>query len=147
MGFGYDRSRLQETGEAVLWAEFAVRDGQAADLRAEARSSLRFRKRTQPLSAPSAGCVFRNPHPDRARLPAGVPCAAGALIDGAGLKGCAVGGARVSHVHANFMVTRPGATARDVRILLDLCRAEVAERYGVTLAPEVMFLGEFDASS
>lgn len=147
MGFGYDRSRLQETGEAVLWAEFAVRAGEVADLRAEARSSLRFRKRTQPLAAPSAGCVFRNPDPDRARLPAGVPCAAGALIDGAGLKGCVVGGARVSHVHANFMVTRPGATARDVRILLDRCRAEVAERYGVTLAPEVIFLGEFDASS
>ena len=88
MAFGYDRSRVQRTGEVVLWAEFAVEDGRVADLRSEARSSLRFRKRTQPLDAPSAGCVFRNPDPDRQRLPAGVPCAAGALVDGAGLKGC-----------------------------------------------------------
>ena len=145
MGFGYDRSRVQDTGEVVLWAEFTVGVGRVEDLRAEARSSLRFRKRTQPLAAPSAGCVFRNPDPRRHDLPAGVPCAAGALIDGAGLKGRAVGGARVSNVHANFMVTHPGARARDVRRLIDLCRADVAAKYGVTLAPEVVFLGEFDA--
>lgn len=147
MGFGYDRSRVQETGEVVLWAEFAVRAGKVADLRAEARSSLRFRKRTQPLAAPSAGCVFRNPDPRRQELPAGVPCAAGALIDGAGLKGRAVGAARVSHVHANFIVTDPGARARDVRTLIARCRADVAARYGVTLVPEVVFLGEFDATA
>ena len=145
MGFGYGRSRVQESGEVVLWAEFAVAPAPVADLRAEARSSLRFRKRTQPLAAPSAGCVFRNPDPGRARLPAGTPCAAGALIDGAGLKGRAVGGARVSRAHANFIVTEPGARARDVRLLIDRCRADVADRYGVTLVPEVVFLGEFDA--
>lgn len=146
MGFGYDRSRVQETGEVVLSAEFSVETGPAAALRAEARSSLRFRKRTQPLDAPSAGCVFRNPDPDLHRLPSGIPCAAGALIDGAGLKGCAVGGARVSPVHANFIVTDPGARAMDVRILIARCRAAVAEKYGVALAPEVVFLGDFDAS-
>lgn len=146
MGFGYDRSRVQESGEAVLWAEFAVARAPADDLRAEARSSLRFRKRTQPLAAPSAGCVFRNPDPARVRLPAGAPpCAAGALIDGAGLKGRAVGGARVSHAHANFIVTEPGALARDVRTLIERCRVDVAARYGVTLVPEVVFLGERDA--
>ena len=146
MAFGYDRSRVQGTGEVVLWAEFAVREGPAADLRAAARASLRFRKRTQPLDAPSAGCVFRNPDPDRQRLPAGVPCAAGALIDAAGLKGCSVGAARVSHVHANFIVTDSGARARHVQVLIERCRAEVAAKYGVTLASEVVFLGEFDAS-
>lgn len=146
MGFGYDRSRVQESGEAVLWAEFAVGQGRVADLRVEARSSLRFRKRTQPLAAPSAGCMFRNPDPRGRCLPAGVPYAAGALIDGAGLKGCAVGGAQVSDVHANFIVTEPGARAQDVRALIVRCRAHVAAKYGVTLAPEVVFLGEFDAS-
>lgn len=145
MGFGYDRSRVQETGEAVLWAEFAVARADVAGLRAEARSSLRFRKRTQPLAAPSAGCVFRNPDPGR--VPAGAPCAAGALLDGAGLKGRAVGGARVSRAHANFIVTGPGARARDVRTLIDRCRAEVAARYGVTLVPEVVFLGEHGGAS
>ena len=146
MAFGYDRSRVQETDEVVLWAEFGVHRARVADLRAEARSSLRFRKRTQPLAAPSAGCVFRNPDPGSVRLPGGVPCAAGALVEGAGLKGCAVGGARVSDVHANFIVTEPGAAARDVRTLIDRCRADVAARYGVTLALEVVFLGEFEAS-
>ena len=145
MGFGYDRSRVQETGEVVLSAEFTVESGPVAALRAEARSSLRFRKRTQPLDAPSAGCVFRNPDPDL-RLPSGMPCAAGALIDGAGLKGSVVGGARVSPVHANFIVADPDARARDVRILIERCRAAVAEKYGVTLVPEVVFLGEFDAA-
>ena len=146
MGFGYDRSRVQVTREVVLWAEFVVEAGRVADLRAEARASLRFRKGTQPLEAPSAGCVFRNPDPDRQRLPSGAPCAAGALLDLAGLKGCSVGGARVSPVHANFIVTEAGARARDVRILIERCRGAVAEKYGVTLAPEVVFLGEFDAS-
>lgn len=147
MGFGYDRSRVQETNEVVLWAEFGVRAATVADLRAEARSSLRFRKRTQPLDVPSAGCVFRNPDPHRLRLPAGVPCAAGALVDGAGMKGRAVGRARVSRMHANFIVTDPGARARDVRSLIERCRAEVAAKYGVALIPEVVFLGEFDAST
>ena len=147
MAFGYDRSRVQESGEAVLWAEFGVRDARGVDLRAEARSSLRFRKRTQPLAAPSAGCVFRNPDPGSVRLPAGAPCAAGALVDGAGLKGRSVGGARVSPVHANFIVTGPGARARDVRVLVDRCRADVAAKYGVTLAPEIVFLGEWEAPS
>ena len=146
MGFGYDRSRVQESGEVVLWAEFAVEDGRVVELRAEARASLRLRKRTQPLGAPSAGCVFRNPDPGLVRLPAGVPCAAGALVDGAGLKGCAVGGARVSQVHANFIVADAGARARDVRMLIDRCREHVAARYGVTLVPEVVFLGAFDAA-
>ena len=146
MAFRYDRSRVQRTGEAVLWAEFAVRDGRVADLREEARSSLRFRKRTQPLAAPSAGCVFRNPDPGGNHRPAGAPCAAGALVEGAGLKGHAIGGACVSHAHANFIVTRPGARARDVRALIERCRADVASKYGVTLAPEVVFLGEFEGS-
>ena len=147
MGFGYDRSRVQETGEVVVWAEFAVAHARVTDLRAEARSSLRFRKRTQPLGVPSAGCAFRNPDPGRVRIPAGVQCAAGALIDAAGLKGCVVGGARVSRKHANFIVTEPGARAQDVRALIARCRADVAAKYGVTLAPEVMFLGEFDEST
>lgn len=147
MRFGYDRSRVQETGEVVLSAEFSVAAGPSAALRAEARSSLRFRKRTQPLDAPSAGCVFRNPDPELQRLPSGMPCASGALIDGAGLKGAAVGGARVSPVHANFIVTVPGARARDVRVLIERCRLAVAEKYGVVLAPEIVFLGDFGASS
>ena len=141
MGFGYDRSRLMKTGEVVVWSEFGVTRAPAERLRAAARDSLRFRKQTQPLALPSAGCIFQNPDPARDPVPAELPPTAGALIDGAGWKGRAIGGARVSETHANFIVTEPGATARDVRMLLDRVQAAVVDRYGVTLQPEVVFLG------
>ena len=147
MDFGYDRSRLQETGEVVVWAEFGVTRAPAKRLRAAARDSLHFRKRTQPLALPSAGCIFQNPDPARDPVPVDLPSTAGALIDGAGWKGQAIGGARVSETHANFIVTAPGATARDVRTLLDRVQTAVAERYGVTLKPEVVFLGQFGADA
>jgi UDP-N-acetylmuramate dehydrogenase len=142
MEFGYDRSRLQRTGEILLWAEFRVRPGDPATLRAAARVSLAYRKQTQPLHLPSAGCVFQNPAPDVA-LPDGVPRSAGALIDRAGLKNATAGGARVSAVHANFIVNEGGATAADVKALIDRCRAGVARRYGVALQEEIVYLGEF----
>ena len=141
---GYDRSRLQRTGEAVLWAEFAVAPGQAAALRQRACASLAYRQRTQPLAAPSAGCIFQNPDPARDHLPEGVPPFAGALIDRAGLKGAAVGGAMVSRLHANFIVSDGRATASAVRRLIENCRAAVRERLGVTLRDEIIYLGEFE---
>ncbi|MYD71930.1 MAG: UDP-N-acetylmuramate dehydrogenase [Acidobacteria bacterium] len=145
MEFSYDRSRVQRTGELVAWAEFAVSPAPPDRLRAIARESLRFRKRTQPLAQPSAGCIFQNPDVVAEGLEAGQTPYAGALIDGAGLKGCAVGGARVSETHANFIVTEPGAMAVDVRGLIHRVQRAVRERYGVTLRPEVVFLGEFEA--
>ena len=111
MAFGYDRSRLQETGEVLLSAVFRVGAGEPAALRAVARESLAFRKRTQPLDTPSAGCVFQNPGPGRATsCRTGIPWSAGALVDRAGLKGAAIGGARVSPAHGNFIVNDGGAT-------------------------------------
>lgn len=144
MGFGYDRSRLQETGEVALRVELAVEPGEPEALRAEARGSLAFRKRTQPLALASAGCVFRNPDPRGASLPPGVPCSAGALVDLAGLKGAARGGARVSPVHANFVVNEGGATARDVAALVGRMRDSVASRFGIVLEEEIVRLGDFD---
>ncbi len=145
MEFGYDRSRVQRTGELVAWAEFAVSPAPPERLREAARESLRFRKRTQPLAQPSAGCIFQNPDATAGDLPDHLPTTAGALIDGAGLKGCAIGRARVSDTHANFIVTRAGAKARDVRDLILRVQHVVAERYGVALRPEVVLVGQFDA--
>jgi UDP-N-acetylmuramate dehydrogenase len=142
MEFGYDRSRVQRTGEVVLRAGFRVGVGDPAALRAAARVSLAFRKRTQPLALPSAGCVFRNPDPATVRLPPGVPCSAGALVDLAGLKGATCGGARVSPVHANFVVNEGSATARDVATLVERMRDAVAARFGVVLEEEIVRLGE-----
>jgi UDP-N-acetylmuramate dehydrogenase len=143
MAFGYDRSRLQDTGEILLSAVFRVSPGEPSALRAIARASLAFRKRTQPLDTPSAGCVFQNPEPGRDRVPEGIPWSAGALVDRAGLKGAAIGGAQVSVTHGNFIVNNGTATADDIRRLIERCRDEVATRFGVRLREEIVYMGEF----
>jgi UDP-N-acetylmuramate dehydrogenase len=143
MEFGYDTSRLQRSREVLVWAEFAAHAAAPEALRRTARASLAYRKQTQPLAWPSAGCMFQNPDPARDPIPAGVPASAGALIDRAGLKGVSAGGARFSAAHANFVVNEGNATADDVRALRDRARAAVRDRFGVELRDEVVFLGEF----
>jgi UDP-N-acetylmuramate dehydrogenase len=143
MGFGYDRSRLQTSGEILLSAVFRVGRGDPAALRATARESLAYRKRTQPLDTPSAGCIFQNPERGRDAVPDGIPWSAGALVDRAGLKGAASGGARVSPTHGNFIVNEGAATAADVKRLIDECRQAVREKFGVDLREEVVYLGEW----
>jgi len=96
---------------------------------------------------PSAGCIFQNPVPGRDRLPDGMPWSAGALIDRAGLKGRAIGGARVSPIHANFIVNEGGATAQDVRQLIRLCHDEVRRQFAVELREEIVSLGSCEPAS
>jgi UDP-N-acetylmuramate dehydrogenase len=143
MGFGYDRSRLQGSGEVLLSAVFRVRRGDPVAMRAVARESLAFRKRTQPLDTPSAGCIFQNPDPTHEPLPDGVPASAGALVDRAGLKGASIGGARVSLAHGNFIVNDGSASAADIRQLIEQCRQTVRERFGVELREEIVYIGEW----
>ncbi len=144
MAFGYDRSRLQTSGEILLSAVFRVATGDVGALRATARASLAFRKRTQPLDTPSAGCVFQNPERGRDAVPDGIPWSAGALVDRAGLKGASAGGARVSPTHGNFIVNDGGATAAEIKALIDRCRTAVREQFGVELREEIVYLGEFE---
>jgi UDP-N-acetylmuramate dehydrogenase len=146
MEFGYDCSRLHRTREVVLSAAFHVHRGNPAVLRETARGSLAFRKRTQPLEQASAGCVFQNPDRVRDRVPEGLPLSAGALVDRAGLKGDAEGGARVSPRHANFIVTDGAATADDIARLIDRCRRRVRKAFGVELREEIVRLGFGDAN-
>lgn len=143
MAFGYDRSRLQETGEVLLSADFRVSAGDPGQLRARARESLAFRKRTQPLDTPSAGCVFQNPEQGRDLVPDGIPWSAGALVDRAGLKGARIGGASVSSTHGNFIVNDGSASARDIHRLIEHCRRNVRDRFGVELREEIVYLGDF----
>lgn len=89
---------------------------------------MRFRKETQPVGVKSAGCIFKNPPGD----------SAGRLIDRAGLKGFSVGGARVSEVHANFIVHEGRATTRDVRSLIEAVRERVLHETSILLETEVM---------
>jgi UDP-N-acetylmuramate dehydrogenase len=139
MAFDYDDSRLKHTGEIAIWVAFRVTPGaDPHELRATARESLAFRKRTQPLESPSAGCIFMNPGVVRDRVPEGIPPSAGALVDRAGLKGAREGGAHVSSTHANFIVNDGGATAADIARLIDRCREAVQERFGVALREEIV---------
>lgn len=141
MELGYDYSRLHRTREIVVSADFRAAPGEPAALRAIARESLAFRKRTQPLASPSAGCIFQNPDPARETLPDAVPYSAGALVDRAGLKGAREGQAHVSPTHANFIVNDGGATARDIRALIERCKSAVFARFGITLREEIVYLG------
>ncbi|MBE2179596.1 MAG: UDP-N-acetylmuramate--L-alanine ligase [Chthoniobacterales bacterium] len=89
------------------------------------------RRASQPAGA-SAGCIFRNPEGGRA----------GQLIDSAGLKNLRVGAARVSDIHANFILNEGGATASEVLALLERVRADVLKQHGVRLETEVQIIGE-----
>ena len=146
MRFDYDYSRLKDTGEIVLWAAFRVTPGSdPAALRLVARESLAFRKRTQPLESPSAGCIFMNPDPVRDKVPDGVPPSAGALVDRAGLKAVSLGGARVSPTHANFIINDGSAKAGEIFQLVEQCRDAVKDQFGVVLRNEIICLGDFES--
>jgi UDP-N-acetylmuramate dehydrogenase len=76
-------------------------------------------------------------------IPEGIPASAGALVDRAGLKGAREGGALVSPTHGNFIVNAGGATAADLRRLIERCRETVRARFGVELKDEIVYVGDF----
>ena len=96
------------------------------------RLLLARRKATQPIGEWSCGSVFTNPSGDHAAR----------LIDSAGLKGFRIGGARVSEMHANFIVNDGSATATDIEQLIEHVREVVERTHGVKLTPEVRMVGE-----
>ena len=116
MEFDYDYSRLKRTGEIVIWVAFRVTPGgDPAALRAVARESLAFRKRTQPLESPSAGCIFMNPEPVRDACPTAFRRRLARWSIAPGSRACQLGGARVSPTHANFIINDGAATAAEIR--------------------------------
>jgi UDP-N-acetylmuramate dehydrogenase len=137
---GYRESRfkhLPETGlaEVVLGARFRLEPADAGLIKERLDDIRHWRQAHQPLGLPSAGSTFRNP--------ADGP-SAGALIDGAGLKGLREGGASVSEKHANFVINDQKGTAADVRRLVDRVHAAVLESTGVDLKAEIVFLGDWE---
>lgn len=130
VGFEYRRTRLPRGIVAGAWLRFRWNPGSRMD--AVVKDSLLRRKATQPLALPNAGCVFKNPGGD----PAGL------LIEAAGLKGAQVGDAQVSTLHANFIVNRGRATARDVLSLIRKVGRTVEQTAGVTLQLEVRIVGQ-----
>lgn len=128
--FSYRRAKLPAGIVVGVWLQ--LKPGVRAEIEKVVKDYLHYRRDTQPLTLPSAGCVFKNPPND----------SAGRLVETAGLKGARVGGAQVSEKHANFIVNQGQATAQDVLTLIKKVRGQVARRTGVRLELELKLVGQ-----
>ncbi|MCX5768215.1 MAG: UDP-N-acetylmuramate dehydrogenase [Gemmatimonadetes bacterium] len=135
MRFGYDTSRLHDSGEIALAVTFALTHGDETAMRRTMQENLDWRGARHPHLdvEPSAGSIFKKIE--------GV--GAGRLIDDCGLKGFRIGGAQISPLHANIIVNVGNATASDVRAVIAHAQAAVLARSGHHLEPEIGFIGEF----
>jgi len=131
---GYRTSIIKTAGYLVLEAVISLKKGDEEKIRAVMKELSERRTEKQPLDYPSAGSTFKRPE----------GYFAGKLIMDSGLRGYRAGGAQVSEKHCGFVINAGGATAEDVRSLMDHVIRVVREKYGVTLEPEVKFLGDFN---
>jgi UDP-N-acetylmuramate dehydrogenase len=141
LGFAYRRSNLGPH-EVVTRASFALSEAEPEGVKATLAEMRAARKAAQPSGIKTFGSTFKNPEDPRAE-----GRSAGVLLDEAGCRGVAVGGARFSEKHANFVENTGDATTADVIALMAEGQRRVRERFGVELEPEVQFLGEVDASA
>lgn len=132
LGFGYRSSALVD-GDIVVRARLRLEEAPPETIRATVADFRAHRARTQPGAASNAGSVFKNPPGDWAAR----------LVEAAGLKGFSVRGAEVSRQHANFFIAHAGASSQDVFDLVHEVRRRVLDRFGVSLEPEVRFVGDF----
>ncbi|MCO6436950.1 MAG: UDP-N-acetylmuramate dehydrogenase [Phycisphaerae bacterium] len=130
VGFGYRHTNLRD--EIVLSATVELRRDDPERVSGRFDECHAYKQKSQPLSQQSAGCIFRNPP----------GASAGALIDQAGLKGRNCGGARVSEIHANFIVAEPDTRVADILRLIELIREQVRRCFSVELQPEVEIWGK-----
>jgi len=128
--FRYRRATLPPGVVVGVWLQ--LRPGVRADIEKVVKDYLHYRRDTQPLTLPSAGCVFKNPPND----------SAGRVVEAAGLKGTSVGDAQVSTKHANFIVNQGHASAADVLSLIKKVRARIARTMGVKLELELKVVGD-----
>ena len=132
LAFGYRHSKLQETGDVVISAKFALAPGNYEQIDQEMARLTHLRELKQPLEYPSCGSVFKRP----------VGHFAGQLISEAGLKGHRIGGVEVSEKHAGFMINVDHGTAKDYEDLIAHVIATVEKSAGVTLEREVRIIGK-----
>lgn len=133
LDLSYRHSNLSDD-DLVVQATFTTSPIDPAEGERVLRDITRWRREHQPGGTLNAGSVFKNPDGD----------AAGAIIDGLGLKGHTIGPVSVSPVHANFMVATKDATASDIARFVWVVRERVEAATGIRLEPEIRFLGEFD---
>ena len=131
LAFGYRHSKIQETGDVVISAKFALAPGNYDQINQEMARLTHLRELKQPLEYPSCGSVFKRP----------VGHFAGQLISEAGLKGHRIGGVEVSEKHAGFMINVDYGTAKDYEDLIAHVIATVEKSAGVTLEREVRIIG------
>ena len=131
---GYRTSVIKKAGYIVLEAKIRLKEGDQEAIRERMKELTIQRTTKQPLEYPSAGSTFKRPE----------GYFAGKLVMDSGLRGYQVGGARISEKHCGFVINAGDATAKDVRTLMDNVRDIVYKKYGVTLEPEVKFLGDFE---
>jgi UDP-N-acetylmuramate dehydrogenase len=136
--FSYRRSGLD--GRIVLATRVRLRPEEPTRLEEAVAEMFEWRQSGTPFNQPCCGSVFKNPAGPSWKREDG-PRTAGQLIEAAELKGFAIGGAQVSPMHANYFVNTGGATASDVRKLIDHVQQVVEERFGVRLEPEVKLIG------
>ena len=127
LALGYRTSRFETGGGVILEAEFSLAPGDPAAIEAEMQELMARRREKQPLELPSAGSTFKRPQ----------GAFAGALIEQAGLRGFAVGGAAVSTKHCGFVVNTGGATCADVVALTEEVARIVYEKTGYRLEREI----------
>ena len=132
LAFGYRHSKIQETGDVVISAKFALAPGNYDQIDQEMARLTHLRELKQPLEYPSCGSVFKRP----------VGHFAGQLISEAGLKGHRIGGVEVSEKHAGFMINVDHGTAKDYEDLIAHVIATVEKSSGVTLEREVRIIGK-----
>ncbi len=124
--FGYRKSSLMDKGYIILGAKFKLSKGCYDDILNLVTERRERRYKSQPLNYPSAGSVFRNPEGDYA----------GRLIEECNLKGYVKGGAKISDMHANFIVNYNNATSSDVKDLIELAKLKVHEKFNIDLKCE-----------
>jgi len=130
INFSYRQAHYPK-GFVITGAELELKSGRRSSIEKTMKLYLSKRKRSQPLSLPSAGCIFKNPPGDSAKR----------LIAVAGMKGQKLGGAAVSVKHANFIVNQGGARAAEVLALIKKIQSQAYQKLGIRLIPEVKMLG------
>jgi UDP-N-acetylmuramate dehydrogenase len=134
LGFSYRTSNLQGERRLVIEATFQLKPGfTRQEVMEKTSHNLHQRKNSQPYDKPSCGSVFRNPTPQYAAR----------LIEQLGLKGYRIGGAEVSHRHANFILNAGNAKAQDIFRLICHVQEQVEAHCSLLLEPEVRIMGEF----
>jgi UDP-N-acetylmuramate dehydrogenase len=134
--FGYRRSGISSAG-LLLSAEILLKKDDKKYVSAKIEDFLKRKWESQPLSEPSAGCIFKNP-PE---------LSAGKLIEEAGCKGMRMGGAEVSSTHADFFINKGKARAVDFIRLMEEVTQRVKEKFQVILEPEIKIVGRDEAKS